>query len=187
MLNCPERQDMERIETKEEMIAWAQAVNSGITVKQKCTYQDIWAHSNPATLNRLFIECDGHRNVITCSVYNTMAYETVEALLLHWAQVKAGKIIDKEMEHYNTEIMKRESALNKREASFKDCLKGYWKRIQDLRKRDHNLTFKNNGLSKRNTEILVNNRKLEKDNNRLTDQAFKLETLRRIIREQVKS
>lgn len=122
-----------KIETKEDMINWANAVNSGMTISEKCDYQDIFAHSNIETINTLFMEMNRERRLILSSVYNTMAYETVESLLLHYAKTKGNKIVNDTIEDQMNQVNQMRLDVYTRENRLKDCLKGYWKRIKDLR------------------------------------------------------
>jgi len=137
---------MKRIESKEDMVKWAREVNSGLTQKAKCDYQDIWAHSSRVDIDRFFIEANGDRKIIVCSVYNTMAYEEVEHLLTVLAKHKANKIIDKEIEEYNKVYDTRSYELLVREKAFSDCRKSYWKRIKSLRVKSEHLTTRTSWL-----------------------------------------
>ena len=130
---------MKTIESKEDMISWAKTINMGVTIKQKCDLQDVWAHSNPDKLKTMFMELNGERRLVLSGVYNTMSYEAVEELLLHYAKTKGNKSVNDEIEREMTEINKMRSDIFKRENSLQDCLKGYWKRISDLRRSNDEL------------------------------------------------
>lgn len=125
---------LKEIKTKEDMILWAKIINeSPLSTAARCDFQDIWGHSNADLLKKLFIECEADRALIVCSLHNIMSYDTVQEMLFHLARTKAQKIVDEEIEHYNNELTKKEKDLAERKASFTNCLKGYWKRIKDLR------------------------------------------------------
>lgn len=172
---------LKRIESKEDMLRWAKEVNNGITIKQKCDYQDIWARSNREDLNKFFIENNGDRALILCSIHNTMAYDEIETLLLHLAKVKAQKIIDKEIEYYSTDYLKKLGDITKRENSLKDCLKGYWKRIALLRKSNIELrrrdTYRDQEISNYKERI----RKLQSEVYEYKEKADKYDTMKRLL------
>lgn len=135
---------IKKIETKEDMLAWANAINNHpMSISEKCDFQDIWARSDRKTLDRLFIESNGSRNIIVCSVHNTMSYEEVEHLLKTWAADKANKIINAEIETLTSDHMTKLNEVNRKENALNGCLKGYWKRIADLRKSNAELKRRN--------------------------------------------
>ena len=125
-------ENMKRIESKEDLIKWARAVNQGLTIKQKCDFQDIYAHSKEADLKEFFIEAKGERSLIVCSINNVMAYETVEKMLLYLARHKAETIINKELEEHDERYRKRFVELEKREAIFEEGKRAIYKRIREL-------------------------------------------------------
>lgn len=169
---------MNRIETKEELIAWATAVNQGLTLKEKCDYQDIWAHSNPETIKRLFLDCNGERSLIVHSVFNTMSYDAVEDLLKTWAVAKANKVVEEEIERHYKDINKRDGEVFKRELSLKDCLKGYWKRMSDIKTKVNALTRRNNYLTQANEELRKELSQLRHANFTLADKAEKYDAIK---------
>lgn len=135
---------IKKIETKEDMLMWATAINNNpMSISEKCDFQDIWARSDRKTLDRLFIESNGSRNIIICSVHNTMSYEEVERLLKTWATDKANKIINTELETLTSDHMTKLNEVNRRENAINSCLKGYWKRIADLRRSNSELKRRN--------------------------------------------
>lgn len=141
---------MKRIETKEDMIKWATAINNGpMSAQDKCDYQDVWAHSERNTLDRLFIEANGSRNIIVCSVHNTMAYDELEHLLKVWAADKANKIINEEIERLTTDHMKRDKELSRKEAAFEEGKRTIYRKIKGLKRDSERLTRLNTDLLKR--------------------------------------
>ena len=108
---------MRTIKSTEELVQWAKEVNQGLTTKQKPDYQDYYAHSAVKDIEKWFIETNGDRKLILCSVYNTMAYEEVERLMLAWAKHKAQAIIDQEAEFYANEYTAKVRALSDRETA----------------------------------------------------------------------
>jgi hypothetical protein len=131
------------IQSKEDLVQWAKEVNNGLSIKQKPDYQDYYAHSTRADINKFFIEANGERALIVCSVHNCMAYEEVERLLTVLANHKARKVINEEIEYYANQGAARLNALNKdreifeaEKRSFKESMKPYHKRLAALRKRN---------------------------------------------------
>jgi hypothetical protein len=105
---------IKKIESVADMLAWAKAVNSGLSINEKCEAQDIYARSLRADLDKFFIASEGERKLVICSVNNVMAFDEVEHLLLKLAQHK----VDKEMEDHLAIITERYNELHGKEYEF---------------------------------------------------------------------
>jgi hypothetical protein len=175
-------ENMKRIETAADMMKWAKAINNNpMSTKDKCDFQDIWAHSQRDTLNKLFMEVNGDRKLVLCGVYNTMSYDEVEILLLHYAQTKGRKIVDDAIEYEMNDVNKLRGELFKKENSLRDCIKGYWKRMRALR-------LENIELKRREAYRLIENdkyrdqlRELRREMSELREKAEKYDTIKRAI------
>jgi len=91
---------MWKIENLEQFVTWAKEVNMGTTTARKCELQDIIARSNFENLKKLFCEAKYERDLILCSIYNTMSYQFVEDMLKALAKHMAQEIIEKEEYRY---------------------------------------------------------------------------------------
>ncbi len=173
--------EAKRITTKEEMVQWAREVNNGLSTKQKCDYQDIWARSERDTLDKLFIESNGERNLIVCSVHNTMAYDEIEHLLKTWAVYQANKVVEKEMEACNNEWNKRQEVVTAQENALYDAKKSYWKRIIKLRRAMSNLVARNSYLQTDLDNCRKVNARLCRENGELKDKASRYDGIKSLL------
>jgi len=147
---------MKTITNKEDMIKWATEINSGIgtmNAAKKCEYQDIWGHSSVGDIKKAFIEANGNRALITCSMHNVLGWEPIEELVKELAAHKANKIINEAIDAEMVEVNKMRSDIYKRESSLNDCIKGYWKRMRDLRRDNERLRSENARLQKANGNL----------------------------------
>ena len=179
---------MKTIETKEQLIQWAQEINRGLTTKQKCDYQDIFAHSAMDDIKRFFIESNGERNIILCSIFNTMAYDTVEMLLKHWAKVKAQNILDKEMEYVNAESINKLKILAVKENeltiginTFEACKKPIYKRLASMTRELKVLRDKAEVTFENNCELTKENRDLRHALKAAQEKGFKYDTIKALL------
>lgn len=140
---------MKRIESVTDFIQWAKEVNAGITEKRKCDMQDIYAHSSRNELDRFFIESEGDRKLIICSVNNVMAFDEVEHLLNQLARHKCNR----QMEQEYKELDRREGALAARERAQQDSRKPYHKKLASLQKTITDLQQKNAELIARSERM----------------------------------
>jgi len=170
---------MKQIETKEDMIKWATAINNGpVSITDKCDYQDVWAHSSRNLLDRLFIEASGSRNLIICSVHNTMAYEEVEHLLKTWATYQANKVIDRELELYLADHMKRETELHRKEQAFDEGKRTIYRRIKKLKQRTDRALEINAQLTKRIEQYRNDTNAANRHANEYEQKACKYDTIK---------
>lgn len=121
---------MRTIESKNDFISWASEVNRGITLARKCDMQDIYAHTTVANIDKFFLEADGERKLILCSINNCMAFEEVERLIVVLAKDQARKQLAR---HYG-QLEKEEYALQARIKTFEESKKPIFKRIEELRR-----------------------------------------------------
>jgi hypothetical protein len=144
---------IKKIETKEDMILWANAINSHpVSIAEKCDFQDIWGHSDRKTIDRLFIEANGSRSLIICSVQNVMAYEEVEHLLKTWATDKANKIINAELETLTADHIKKYNEVVRQENTLNEGKRAIYRKISSLKDLHERLTRQNADLLKRIAE-----------------------------------
>jgi len=87
---------MKSIQSKDDFLAWAREINQGVSLSRKCDLQDVYAHSKVADIDKFFIECNGDRKLIICSVNNCMAFEEVERLLTVLAKHKVNEMVREE-------------------------------------------------------------------------------------------
>jgi hypothetical protein len=120
--------DIDRIETADDLLKWARTVNSNLQSAAICDLQDVYAHSQTETIDRLFIECKGDRALIICSVRNAMAFEEVERLLKVLAQHKVKAMMEAEYAEFDKRLVE----LVKRERIFEECKKPIHKKIHEL-------------------------------------------------------
>lgn len=99
-----------KIETKEQMLEWAKEINFLNPIK--CDMQDIYAHSKREDLDRFFIELEGERKLVICSVNNVMAFEEVEHLLSVLAKHKVSQQMKIEYKELDERISEFESTKN---------------------------------------------------------------------------
>jgi len=174
---------LKRIESVEDMVKWATDINNGVGTleKTRCDYQDTWAHSTKEDLERFYLEANGKRNLITCSVNNVMGYDAVEALLLCWATSKANKIIDTELQEMNETYDKRSGELREKETAFAECRKGYWKRIATMQRTIDNQNAKAGYRERELKECRERNKVLIGYAHQAQDKAEQLDKLKAIL------
>lgn len=168
---------MKTIQTREDLIKWAREVNCGLGMAKKADYQDIYAHSFEEDIERFFLDSASDRALILCSVYNTMSYDTVEKLLKCLVRAK----VQKQMKDEYEELDKRESALAKRESSFKESMKPFHQKMTKLRKRNEFLECAFSDLQSREAFLVEDNRALKREVNDLEAKASKYDTLRELL------
>jgi len=145
--------NLKRITTDEELLIWAKAVN--FQNFPTCDMQDIYAHSEQKTIDRLFLEMKADRKLIICSVYNTMAYEEVERLLIVLSNAKAQQRMEVEYKEFDevtalkhAELNKRADTLSRQEATFKEVMKPYHKRLNEMKHKAETLQAHNASLQR---------------------------------------
>ena len=174
--------EIKRIESKEDMLKWARAINNNpLSIAEKCDFQDAWARSNYKDLERFFMECNGDRKLVLCGVYNTMSYDEVERLLLHYAKTKGNEIVNKAYDSEMVEVNKMRSDVFKRESTLKDCLKSYWKRIASLRKDNASLRAQVERMSTVRQEMLATINMLNKQRDELKSKADKYDSIKSLL------
>jgi hypothetical protein len=141
--NQQRRKTMRTIKSKEDLVQWAREVNPD--------YQDYYMHSDLKAIDKWFIETNGDRKLILCSVFNTMSYDEVERLLLVWAKNKAQAIIDEEAESLNADYIAKCKALHDREIAILDRERA----VYDLEK--HVATLEHEVLTLRAEYARLNN------------------------------
>jgi hypothetical protein len=176
---------MRTINSKEDLVQWANEVNRGLTTKQKPDYQDYYAHSIQKDLDKWFLEANGERKLILCSVYNTMAYEEVERLLLVWAKEKAQRIIDRDMEETNkyyeeqcAKLATREKALSAKEQAFQECKKPIHKHIAGLRERNTFLEQSFSRMRANEVTLVEDKRAYQRQAKEYSEKAARLDSIR---------
>lgn len=163
-----------RIETKEDLLTWAKTINHGIAQKAKCDFQDVYARSQEADLNKFFLECVGDRALILCSVYNTMAYDEVERLL----KVLVDHKLHMQMAIEYAELDKRETDLFTRERAFNDSKKAYHKRLEDLRKANESLEYTLARMKSREVSHAEQSRRIQEENQKYQEKSGLYDTIR---------
>lgn len=173
---------MKRIENQEDMLRWARAINSGLMREHdKCDYQDVWAHSDQKTLDDLFMACNGDRKLVLCSVYNTMSYDEVERLLLHYGKVKGTKLVNDAYAAEMVEVNKMRGDVYKRENALTASLKTYWKRITALKRDNSFLQSKCDRLQKDNNELTQMRREYRLEIIQLRERADKYDAIKSLL------
>ena len=174
---------MKRIESKEDMLKWATAVNQGLWNMDtyRCDFQDIYAHSQQKDLEHFFCELNGNRPLVACSVNNVMGWDGLEQLVRALSAHKANKIINEEMDRWEKDFAIRTQNIQKRELSLKECLKGYWKRISALRRDNLHLHFHNANLQKTNDRLLQDRREALAKVQELREKANKYDSLKSLL------
>jgi hypothetical protein len=165
--------NIDRIESVADLVAWAKAVNMSLSPKDIPDAQDIYAHSGYNDIARFFIEAEGDRKLILCSVHNVMPHEEVERLLKALAQHK----VNKEMEYYYAEHEKKETALNARINAFQDVMKPYHKKLETLRRRNAELERMFQARNDRENGLLQMIRQLRQEVLGLTGKAQKYDAI----------
>ena len=125
------------------LLKWSSAVQYDLAKPAaRCDYQDDYAHAGHETIDKAFNDAtQDERRLILCAVYNTMAYDEVERLLL--VRAKAVRQAERaelyrdfdQVETARTdELDRREATIFKREITFQEMKKPYHKRLADQRR-----------------------------------------------------
>lgn len=89
---------MKRIQSKQDFLAWANEINRGVSLSRKCELQDVYGHSTVAEIDQAFIDADGDRALIICSVTNNQSFGEVERLLKVLAKHKVNELLKQEQD-----------------------------------------------------------------------------------------
>ncbi len=170
-----------RIETLREFKEWAKEVNMGVTTKRKCELQDVIGRSSMEKLKELFVAANGSRDLILCSLYNTMSYQVVEEMLHYLANHKAREIIEKEEDRLNSTWNERFGKFNKTEHAFNESRKAIFKKIRQMRERLLRLESKNNSLQDRIEQLEKEKREMTETICRLSENSAKYETIKKLL------
>jgi uncharacterized protein YoxC len=120
---------IKHIASKEDLLAWARFINGGCySLHDKCDLQDIYARSQRDDLDKFFIECEGDRKLVICSVNNVMAFDEVEHLLSVLAKSKTLA----QWELDNIEWEKREAEVVRKERILDDAVRNNDAVVQNL-------------------------------------------------------
>jgi hypothetical protein len=175
--NQQRRKTMRTIKSKEDLVQWAREVNPD--------YQDYYMHSDLKAIDKWFIETNGDRKLILCSVFNTMSYDEVERLLLVWAKNKAQAIIDEEAESLNADYIAKCKALHDREIAILDRERT----VADLERRITVLeseTRRWSDMDKTSRDTIINFRthieNLQNDNQDLLEEVEKMQAFKATLR-----
>lgn len=165
------------IETSEQLLQWAQAVNSGLTDKEIPDAQDIYAHSNRDNIDKFSLESGQDRKLVVCSVRNVMDFAEVERLLSVLARAKATK----QMELEYAELDMREALLTSRERAFRESMKPFHKRMAELRERNEFLERAYGQLQAQENCAVENMRAAKREANEFRGKAEKYDAIRSLL------
>ena len=169
-----------KIETVEDMMAWANDVNRGLSAAAKCDYQDYWGHSSDNLVKRLFVECPDHRMVLH-AVFVNQSYEQVENLLNYLARTKANDIINEEWDKREKDISDRAKAITNREKTFNECIKSYWKKMREVLDDNMRLRAENKRAKEISSELRKENSRLRQEISCVMNKAADLDEIRRLL------
>jgi len=173
--------DIRKIESPREFKEWAEEVNMGVTLKRKCELQDVIGRSSMEKLKELFVAANGSRDLILCSLYNTMSYQVVEEMLHHLANHKAREIIAKEEDRLNSTWNERFGKFNKTEHAFNESRKAIFKKIRQMRERLSQLENKNNNLNNKVKQLEKEKWQMTETIRRLSENSAKYETIKKLL------
>ena len=172
---------MVKIENLQELEEWAKEVNMGVTTKRKCDLQDVIGRSSMETLKKLFIAANGSRDLILCSLYNTMSYQVVEEMLHHLANHRAQEIIEKEENRLNNEWNEKYALLNKEGNKINESRKTIFKKIRQQRERLLQLESKNNNRKNRIKQLEKEKWQMTENICKLSENSAKYEAIKNLL------
>lgn len=161
---------------------WANAINNNpMSISEKCDFQDIWGHSDRKTIDRLFIEANGSRSLIICSVHNVMAYDEVEHLLKTWATDKANKIINAELETLTADHIKKYNEVVRQENTLKEGKRAIYRKIASLNDRQARMDRQKTELLKRLEECRQETRSAKQEIKEYREKAAKYDAIKQAL------
>jgi len=130
---------MHKIDTENNFLIWALEVNRS---HKMCDLQDIYAHSMPDVLHRLFFDMSkNNKHLVVFAIQKCMGSESLLSLLQSFISKRINNEIEAHLEQWNNEWSK----IKTKEYALKIDREGYENRIKQLEKDNEYLTKKLTG------------------------------------------
>jgi hypothetical protein len=167
---------MNRIETKEEMVKWAELVNHCTTLQEKIDLQDVWGHSVADTLKELYTgDLETNRHLVTFSLFKCMGEETAFQYINMFSRRQGMRIAEEYIKDTDDSINTRWSTIDrarkgiiaarKQFPRLTNKIKNLQTELNNTRENYYQLVDKNARLNKELEFVLEENRELRADYN----------------------
>ena len=166
---------LKKIESAEHFVQWANAVNNASN-KEICDLQDVFGHSSYADLYRIFNnDLSGSRSLVTFAINKCMGAEQFENFIKDWVAYRMNtewqKIYDEltqELSDKWTEVQASLNNVNRMKLEFENEKAGLKNEVEQLTKRNTELTDHNDDLRKSLNDYEHKVLELEVDSLKLT-------------------